>query len=52
VLNSAASPAVLKDSTATVAQALSQATHRELAGRYHGVPDEDLAPVLAAYLRD
>ena len=50
VLHSAASPALLKDSTAAVAQALPQATRREMAGRYHGVADEDLAPALTEYL--
>jgi pimeloyl-ACP methyl ester carboxylesterase len=49
VLDSAGSTDDLTGSAATVAAALPNAQHRSLRGRWHGVPDEDLAPVVAGF---
>ncbi|MPZ95333.1 MAG: alpha/beta fold hydrolase [Propionibacteriales bacterium] len=35
-----------------IAEALPNGTHRSLAGEWHGVPDNDLAPVLAEFFLD
>ena len=37
---------------ARVVEALPNGTHRSLAGAWHGVPDDVLAPVLTGFLRD
>jgi pimeloyl-ACP methyl ester carboxylesterase len=52
VLDSQASPDDLTGWAATVADLLPRGTHRSLAGQWHSVPDEILAPVLVEYLRD
>ena len=36
----------------TVAEALPDSTRRSLAGGWHGVPDDILAPVLIEFFRD
>jgi hypothetical protein len=36
---------------ATVVEALPNSTHRSLAGEWHGVPDETLAPVLTEFFQ-
>ncbi len=49
VLDSEGSSDDITGSAAAAAAALPHAVHRSLAGGWHGVPDEDLAPVLAAF---
>jgi hypothetical protein len=36
---------------ATVAEALPRSTYRSLTGAWHGVPGDDLAPVLTEFFR-
>lgn len=60
VLSSVSTPTLILDSegstdaitgmAANAAQALPNATHRSLPGQWHGLPDTDLAPVVAEYL--
>jgi pimeloyl-ACP methyl ester carboxylesterase len=52
VLASQGSGAELTGMAATVAEALPNSLHRSLAGGWHGVPDDLLAPVLAEFFRD
>jgi pimeloyl-ACP methyl ester carboxylesterase len=52
VIDSQGSGADLGGRAATVAQALPDSTHRSLAGAWHGVPDEALAPVLTEFFQD
>jgi pimeloyl-ACP methyl ester carboxylesterase len=49
VLHSEGSSDDLQDMATTVAKAMPNATHRSLAGEWHGVSDETLAPVLAEF---
>ena len=49
VLDSEGSSDDLTGWAAGAAAALPDGTHRSLAGEWHGVPDEDLAPVLADF---
>lgn len=49
VLDSEASSDDLTGGTAAIAAALPNGTRRSLAGEWHGVPDEELAPVLAEF---
>ncbi|HEX7147147.1 MAG TPA: alpha/beta hydrolase [Actinomycetota bacterium] len=51
VLDSQGSSAPITGSAATVAGALPNSTHRHLAGGWHGVPGETLAPVLTGFFR-
>jgi pimeloyl-ACP methyl ester carboxylesterase len=51
VLNSQGSSDDLTGMGAAVAEALPNGTHRSLAGEWHGVPDDILAPVLTEFLR-
>jgi pimeloyl-ACP methyl ester carboxylesterase len=51
VLDSQGSSDDLTGGAAAVAEALPNGTHRSLAGAWHGVPDEALAPVLIEFLR-
>ena len=51
VLDSEGSTDNLTGWAATVAQRLPQSTHRSLAGEWHTVPDEVLAPVLIEFFR-
>jgi hypothetical protein len=51
VLDSLGSSDDLTGWAATVARRLPNATHRSLAGEWHTVPDETLAPVLAEFFR-
>jgi len=50
VLDSQGSSDDLTGGTAAIAAALPAGTRRSLAGEWHGVPDEDLAPVVVEYL--
>jgi pimeloyl-ACP methyl ester carboxylesterase len=52
VLASRDSGGELTGMAAVVAEALPNSTHRSLAGGWHGVPDDILAPVLAEFLRE
>ncbi len=52
VLDSQGSSGNLTGWAATVAEALPNGTHRSLVGEWHGVPDDDLAPVLAEFFLD
>jgi pimeloyl-ACP methyl ester carboxylesterase len=52
VLDSQGSTDDLTGWAATVASQLPRATHRSLAGEWHGVPDGVLAPVLTEFFRD
>ena len=52
VLDSQGSDDELTGMAATVAEALPDSTHRSLAGGWHGVPDDILAPVLIEFFRD
>jgi pimeloyl-ACP methyl ester carboxylesterase len=52
VLDSQGSGGELSGMAATVVGALPNASHRSLAGAWHGVPDEVLAPVLVEFVRD
>jgi pimeloyl-ACP methyl ester carboxylesterase len=52
VLDSQGSGGELSGMAATVVGALPNASHRSLAGAWHGVPDEVLAPVLVEFFRD
>lgn len=49
VLGSAASPAWLQDAATAATQALPNARHRSLAGGWHDVPPETLAPALTLF---
>jgi hypothetical protein len=49
VLDSAGSGDDLAGMAATVAKAMPNSSHRSLAGSWHGVPDEVLAPALIEY---
>jgi pimeloyl-ACP methyl ester carboxylesterase len=51
VLDSGGSTDNLTGWAADVARQLQQASHRSLAGAWHGVPDEILAPVLVEFFR-
>jgi pimeloyl-ACP methyl ester carboxylesterase len=51
VVDSEGSTDDLTGSAASVARQLPLATHRSLAGEWHGVPDDLLAPVLTEFLR-
>ena len=50
VLDSQGSSAELTGMAAAVAGAMPHATHRSLAGEWHGVSDEVLAPALADFV--
>jgi pimeloyl-ACP methyl ester carboxylesterase len=52
VIDSQGSGGELSGMAATVVEALPNASHRSLAGAWHGVPDDALAPVLLEFLRD
>lgn len=52
VLDSQGSSDDLTGGTAAIADALPNGTRRSLSGEWHGVPDEDLAPVVTEFLRD
>ena len=52
VLDSRGSGGELTGMAAVAAEALPNSTHRSLAGGWHGVPDDVLAPVLAEFFRD
>jgi pimeloyl-ACP methyl ester carboxylesterase len=52
VVDSQGSSSELTGMAAAVVQALPNATHRSLAGGWHGVPDQTLAPVLAEFFHD
>jgi pimeloyl-ACP methyl ester carboxylesterase len=52
VLDSAGSTGNLSGWAATVARRLPDATHRSLAGEWHGVADDVLAPALVEFSRD
>jgi pimeloyl-ACP methyl ester carboxylesterase len=52
VIDSQSSGSELTGMAATVVEALPNGTHRSLAGGWHGVPDDALAPVLAEWFRD
>jgi pimeloyl-ACP methyl ester carboxylesterase len=51
VLDSQSSGGELTGMAATVAETLPNSTHRSLAGGWHGLPDEVLAPVLTEFFR-
>jgi pimeloyl-ACP methyl ester carboxylesterase len=51
VLDSQGSSGDIAAMAAAVADALPEGAHRSLAGGWHGVPDEVLAPVLTAFFR-
>lgn len=51
VIDSAASTDDLTGSAAAVVDALPNGRHRSLAGEWHGVPDEALAPVLTEFFQ-
>jgi pimeloyl-ACP methyl ester carboxylesterase len=51
VLDSQGSSDDLTGGTAAIAEALPNGARRSLAGEWHGVPDEDLAPVVAEFFR-
>jgi pimeloyl-ACP methyl ester carboxylesterase len=52
VLDSQGSGGALTAMAATVAEALPNGSGRSLAGEWHGVPDDTLAPVLTEFFRD
>jgi len=52
VIDSQGSTGDLTGMAATVVEALPNGTHRSLAGAWHGVPDDALAPVLTGFFRD
>jgi pimeloyl-ACP methyl ester carboxylesterase len=52
VIDSQGSTDELTGMTATVVEALPNGTQRGLAGEWHGVPDETLAPVLTDFFRN
>jgi pimeloyl-ACP methyl ester carboxylesterase len=52
VLDSGGSSDYLTGGTTAIADALPKGTRRSLPGEWHGVADEDLAPVLAAFFQD
>jgi pimeloyl-ACP methyl ester carboxylesterase len=52
VIDSQSSSGELTGMAATVAEELPDSTQRSLAGEWHGVPDEALAPVLTEFLKD
>jgi pimeloyl-ACP methyl ester carboxylesterase len=52
VLHSQGSGGALTAMAAAVAEALPNSTDRSLAGEWHGVPDDTLAPVLTEFFRD
>jgi pimeloyl-ACP methyl ester carboxylesterase len=51
VIDSQSSSGELTGMAATVVEALPNSTHRSLAGEWHGVPDETLAPVLTEFFQ-
>jgi hypothetical protein len=51
VIDSQGSSGELTGMAATVVEALPNSTHRSLAGEWHGVPDETLAPVLTEFFQ-
>jgi pimeloyl-ACP methyl ester carboxylesterase len=51
VLGSSASPGWLQDAVATTAASVPGAEHRLLAGEFHGVAPQELAPVLVAFFQ-
>jgi pimeloyl-ACP methyl ester carboxylesterase len=51
VLDSEGSSDDLTGMAATVAEAMPNGSHRSLAGEWHGVPDDVLAPVLTEYFK-
>jgi hypothetical protein len=51
VLDSQGSSNNLTGMAATVAEALPNSSHRSLAGAWHGVPDDVLAPVLTEFFK-
>jgi hypothetical protein len=51
VLDSQGSPDDLSGMAATVAAWLPGSSHRSLAGAWHGVPDDILAPVLTDFFQ-
>jgi hypothetical protein len=51
VIDSQGSSGELTGMAATVVEALPHGSHRSLAGGWHGVPDETLAPVLTEFLQ-
>jgi hypothetical protein len=50
VIDSQGSGGELTGMAATVAEALPRSTYRSLAGAWHGVPGDELAPVLTEFL--
>jgi hypothetical protein len=52
VIDSQSSSGDLTSMAATVAEALPDGGQRSLAGEWHGVPDEALAPVLTKFLKE
>lgn len=52
VIDNQGSTGDLTGMAATVVEALPNGTHRSLAGAWHGVPDDALAPVLTGFFRD
>lgn len=51
IIDSEASTGDLTGWAAAVVDALPNGTHRSMAGQWHGVPDDDLAPVLTEFFR-
>jgi pimeloyl-ACP methyl ester carboxylesterase len=51
VIDSEGSTGDLTGWAAAIIEALPNGTHRSLTGEWHGVPDEDLAPVLTEFFR-
>jgi pimeloyl-ACP methyl ester carboxylesterase len=52
VVDSQGSSGELTGMAATVVEALPNSTHRSLAGEWHGVPDQTLAPVLTEFFHN
>ena len=52
VIDSKGSGGELTGMAATVAEALPRSTYRSLTGAWHGVPGDDLAPVLTEFFQD
>jgi hypothetical protein len=52
VVDSQGSSGELTGMAATVVEALRNGTHRSLAGEWHGVPDQTLAPVLTEFFHN
>ena len=51
VIDSEGSTGDLSGWAAAIMEALPNGTHRSLTGEWHGVADEDLAPVLTEFFR-